>query len=99
MGEWKCNKCEKYHWSTIKVCECGQTFEQNEKELKDRQQQIKEAKEKLIKELQNSLPLLDNLVYWEEKYNQEMILHKPERTHKNLLLAIQNFVDRKENKS
>ena len=56
-------------------------------------------KEKLIKELQNSLPLLDNLVYWEEKYNQEMILHKPERTHKNLLLAIQNFVDRKENKS
>ena len=45
MGEWKCNKYEKYHWSTIKVCECGQTFEQNEKELKDRQQQIKEAKE------------------------------------------------------
>lgn len=41
MGEWKCNKCGKYHWSTIKVCECGQTFEQNEKELKDRQQQIK----------------------------------------------------------
>lgn len=62
MGEWKCNKCGKYHWSTIKVCECGQTFEQNEKELKDRQQQIKAEQKKKREEVK-----MQKWVNWHNK--------------------------------
>lgn len=66
MGEWKCNKCGKYHWSTIKVCECGQTFEQNEKELKDRQQQIKAEQKKKREEVK-----MQKWVNWHNKIIQK----------------------------
>ncbi|HCS11063.1 MAG TPA: hypothetical protein DIV40_06370, partial [Clostridiales bacterium] len=64
--EWKCNKCGKYHWSTIKVCECGQTFEQNEKELKDRQQQIKAEQKKKREEVK-----MQKWVNWHNKIIQK----------------------------